>query len=52
MQALKARGHPIKDATKKVHDVFKILIENDEIRRKYYLDVKDQLIKQLTIDNE
>merc|ERR1712228_1054448 len=49
LQALNARNNAISDATKKVNDAFKTLIKIDAIRKNYYLDIKDELIKQLAI---
>ena len=56
IQAIKARddhtdNNVIDNAKDKVEKTFETLIMIDEIRKNYYLDVKDQLIKQLT-DNE
>lgn len=48
IQALTARGEVIEGATQKVKGVFETLVEIDQIRKHYYLDVKGQLIRQLT----
>lgn len=49
IQALKARGQNIKNASLKIENTFKTLIDIDKIRQNYYLDVKDQLIKQINV---
>ena len=48
MQALKARNYPIADAKEKCNDAFKTLIAIDAIRKNYYLDIQDTIIKQLS----
>jgi len=48
LQAFKRRGQGIAITKHKIHCIFQTLLEIDAVRRSYYLDVKDQLIQQLT----